>query len=149
VSYAAQSDLATRYGERELVLVTDKSTPPTGLVDATVVARALADADALIDSFLGTRYAVPISEPAPAVIVSVACQIARYRLHEDRPTEPIRAAYEDAIRWLERVSQGRANVPGLTEPTTSVDPIEGASEGRFAVRAPEPVFTGELLSRMP
>lgn len=144
MGYATQADLSTRYGERELIQVTDKAKPPTGSVDGVVVARALADADAEIDARLAVRYAVPVVTP-PAIVVDCACRIARYKLHEDRATEKIRADYEDAIKFLADVAAGRANLPGVTEPSTG-DVVTG---GRCAVAAPPMRFNDAVMGCMP
>ena len=144
--YATQQQLADRYGARELVQVTDKAQPPTGAVNTATVDRALADADSEIDSRLGLRYAVPLTAP-PAIVLDVACRIARYKLHEDRATEKVRNDYQDAIKFLDSVAAGRAILPGVTVPQG--DSAEGVNTSAAAVRAPEPVFTGALLERMP
>lgn len=148
MAYATQDHLKERYGERELIQVTDKAEPPVGVVDTTVVARALADADAEIDSRISVRYAVPVS-PTPAAVLDAACRIARYKLHEDRAPEKVRNDYKDAIAWLDAVAAGRANLPGAALAETSASDDEGADVGGFSVRAPDPVFTEALTRTMP
>jgi phage gp36-like protein len=105
VSYASQQDLVDRFGEQELIQLTDRGDPPAGAVDATAVAHALADADAEIDSYLG-RYTLPLTV-VPAALERIACDIARYRLYEDRATEQVRARYDDALRFLRAVGEGK------------------------------------------
>jgi phage gp36-like protein len=112
MSYAAQADLTERFGEVELIQLTDRATPPAGEIDTDVVDRALADADAIIDSRIGGRYAVPLAAPLPADIVRVACDIARYLLHDLGAPETVRQHYEDAIAWLGRVADGRLPLIG-------------------------------------
>lgn len=146
MTYATRADLATRYGERELIQVTDKAKPPSGAADEATIARALADADAEIDSRIGVRYTVPLAAPAPGVIVDAACRIARYKLHEDKATEKIRRDYEDAVAYLRDVATGRANVPGATEPSGGDGVTVG---GRCAVAAPSMRFTDAVLGAMP
>jgi phage gp36-like protein len=145
--YTDSAALTARYGERELIALTDKSVPPAGGINADTVARALADADAEIDSRLVIRYAVPVS-PVPAILVDAACRITRYKLHEDRANQKVRQDYEDVIKWLADVAAGRADLPGVA-PATSGDPAEGANIGAVAVRAPPAVFTADTLARMP
>ncbi len=145
MSYAARTDLVARYGERELVQVTDKAKPPVGQADEDAIARALADADGEIDARISVRFAVPLAGDAPPVVVDVACRIARYKLHGDKATERIRADYEDAMRFLADVAARRANIPGLTEPT-----VGGVSNaGPVAVAAPPVRFTDSVLAAMP
>lgn len=142
--YATQTGLVERYGEAELVALSDKADPPTGAIVSTVVDRALADADAIIDSYVAARYIVPMV-PTPAVVVSTACVIARYKLHEDHATELVRKDYEGAIAWLRDVAAGRAQIVGAMAPG-------GSASGTFsaiAVGAPAQVFTDDLMAAMP
>jgi phage gp36-like protein len=109
--YAIQSDLEQRYGADELTQLTDRA--GAGVPDAIVVARSLADADAEINGYLASRYALPLAT-VPPVIVRIACDIARYRLWEDRASEEVRRRYEDARRLLESIAKGMVSL-GLPE----------------------------------
>jgi len=100
MTYATRTDLEERYGADEL-------TQRESMLLAGAVARALADADAEIDSYVAGAYAVPLN-PVPANIVRVACSIARYRLLGSSSDEQARKDYEDAIRLLRDVQGGRA-----------------------------------------
>lgn len=106
MTYATRQDLADRYGEDEVAQ--RESALPAGATD-----RALADADAEIDSYLVGRYAVPVS-PVPPRLVMIAAAIARYLLLGDAATEIARKAYEDARAWLREAQAGRAQVDGAT-----------------------------------
>ncbi len=112
MTYATADDLTERFGAVELGQLTDRGQPPAGDSDAAVIARALADADALIDSRLGGRYAVPLAAPLPADIVRVACDLARYLLHDLGAPEQVRQHYEDGLDWLARVADGRLPLIG-------------------------------------
>ena len=138
MSYASLQDLIDRYGERELLEVADRAVPPAETIDSEIVDRAIEDARGEIDSYLSPRYAVPLAS-VPESVRSVACVIARYRLHDDRATERIRYDYEAAIRWLRDVSTGRAVIAELV-------PV-GRSVGA-AVRAPATVFDDATIARM-
>lgn len=137
MSYATQQDLIDRFGERELIELTDRAEPPAGTIDANVVAKALADADALVNSYIGRRYKVPIAE-VPDVIRRAAADIARYYLFDDRPTEAVRRAYEDTVKFLSDISNGKAvlDVAGA-EP-------EGAPSG-IVTNEPVRTFTPDSL----
>lgn len=141
MTYATEADLRERFGNEELVQLTDRLIPPTGQVDGAVLSRALGDADAMIDAHLGARYAVPLAAPLPGDIVRVACDIARYLLHDLAPTETVREHYRDALRWLRDLADGtlpliasggaivgtRSGAYGAT-----VKPYEGAFGAAFA-----------------
>ena len=45
--------LTQRFGAAMLIGLTDRAEPATGLLDEAVVARALADADAIVDGYIG------------------------------------------------------------------------------------------------
>ena len=113
--YATQADLEARYGADELTQLTDRI--GAGVPDAAVINRALADADAEIDGYLATRYALPLPT-VPPVLARIACDIARYRLWEDRASEEVRRRYEDARRILESIANGRVSL-GLPEATAA------------------------------
>ena len=122
MSYATRTDLEERYGADELVQ--RESVLPAGAVD-----RALADADVEIDSYLATRYTVPLS-PVPGNAVRIAAAIARYRLLGDAVTEIARKDYEDSRAWLKDVAAGRVQINGATPlaaaaPSASVDYVVG------------------------
>lgn len=112
MTYATQAHLVERFGDEELIQLSDRSIPPLGGIDAAVVAVALADADGIIDSHLGARYAVPLAAPLPADIVRVACDIARYQLHDLSPSEAVREHYRDALRWLRDLADGKLPLIG-------------------------------------
>jgi phage gp36-like protein len=105
VTYATQQDLIDRFGEDELIQLTDRDIPPSGEIDATAVARALADTDGRIDGFLASRYPLPLSS-VPAEINRLACDIARYFLAR-LPTDEMRKRYDDATAWLTNVAKGQ------------------------------------------
>ena len=86
MAYATQDDLAERFGEAELAQVADMI--GNGEADQTVVARALADADAEIDAALVGRYALPIAT-VPVLLTRIACDLARESLYADHPTEEV------------------------------------------------------------
>lgn len=107
MTYATQQDLIDRFGERELIELTDRAEPATGAIDVTVVGKALTDADHEINARVAPRYAVPLS-PAPDIIVRRAADIARYFLHGNRATDQVGDAYAAAIAFLKDVAAGRA-----------------------------------------
>ncbi len=109
--YATQADLTDRFSTVELTQLTDRDNT-VNAIDATVLERALLDADAEIDARLQARYALPLAS-VPQVLVNIACDIARYRLYDDRATDQVTRRYEDAIRLLDKIGKGEVNL-GLT-----------------------------------
>jgi len=139
MAYATQQNLIDRFGERELIELTDRADPPTGAIDAAVVTKALADADGAINGYLAVKYQLPIS-PVPVMFERFGCDIARYYLYEDRVTDQVRRRYEDAIKYLEGVASGKVNI--------GVDASNQApsSSGGPEVSAPDRIFTGDSLA---
>lgn len=139
MTYATQSDLTDRFGATELAQLTDRT---NGLViDTTVLGRALSDADAEIDSYLASRYTLPLAS-TPVVLVRMAADIARYRLFEDHATTAVRQRYEDAVSLLKRMATGDVQLAGST-------PLVAATSGRgnaVATKAPARVFSTDALS---
>ena len=113
--YCTQSDLITRFGQAELVQLTD--TTGSNQIDAAVVAQAIADAEAEIDAYLTARYDLPLAS-VPANLERIACDIARYRLYADRPTDLVDLRYRDALRYLEQVGRGAIALASSPAPDT-------------------------------
>lgn len=134
--YATTQDLIDRFSEEELIQLTDRDS--TGVIDADVLARALADTDGEIDGYLSGRYALPLAE-VPPVLVWVASDISRYHLYDDAAPDQVRTRYEDARRYLEKVADGKVQL-GLPASSGLVT-VTGTPE----VDAPGRIFTGSTL----
>lgn len=105
MAYATLADMVARFGEHEVIELSDRSR--IGEVDPVVVADALVDASGEIDSYLSGRYTVPLVA-VPRLMIGLCCDIARYRLcgSETRETEVINTRYKNAIRFLEKAAKG-------------------------------------------
>lgn len=109
MGYCAQADVEFWAGSREdLVAVADAG---NGEVDATVVTRAIAVADAIIDSYAQKRYPVPIN-PVANVVKECSAQITVYKLRERRNTHDAKdvTTYEACIKWLDDLSIGKVSL---------------------------------------
>ncbi len=139
MSYATQQDLIDRFGSAELIELTDRDGQAPDAIDATVVARALTDADETIDGYLqAASIKLPLSS-VPALVKRWAIDIARYFLHAQAPTETVRRNYEDALKALRDVAAGkiRLQVEGVdAEPSSNAVQVD----------APERTFTRETLT---
>lgn len=134
MAYALKQDLIDRFGSDELIQLTDRTNAPQSTIDDTVVGKALGDADAMIDSYIGRRYDLPLPS-VPARLVQVASEIARYFLHKDGPTDKVKADYEAATRFLRDVSTGTAILDiGGSEPVVTGDTAKIASQDRVFSR---------------
>ncbi len=139
MSYATPAMMIARFGEDEVIALTDRS--GAGLIDDAVLSAALTDTDAEIDPYLMSRYTLPIAN-APKVLSSFACDIARYRLSGSGVTETdiVRLRYKDAIKFFENVASGKLTL-GLS--TVGVATPE---QGSVRVSAPARVFNSSSLS---
>ena len=130
MAYCDQDDLENQLSEEELIELTDDA--GSGSVDATVLARAIADADAEIDSYCSIVYSVPFST-VPDIIRKVSVDISIYNLYSRRQfvvPEERKDRYERAVQFLADVAKGMASLggdapsqsdSGLPESTTSKD----------------------------
>jgi phage gp36-like protein len=94
------------FGTPETLMLTNLDNPMALTINTVPLDRALTDAAALIDTYLARRYALPLSV-VPQVLIPYSLDIARYRVDRIRDREDVRKRYEDAIRWLESVRDGK------------------------------------------
>ena len=116
--YATAQSLIDRYGEPELVQLADRD--GDGGWEATVVDRVLADTDAESDAALAARYPLPLAT-VPALLVGLACDIARCRLHVDGVPDHVRDAAANARKILAALSAGTMSLglPAASEPAST------------------------------
>lgn len=138
MKYAVQQDLIDRFGQQELIELTDRADPPAGAIDATVIDKALSDADNLVDSYVGKRYDLPLVT-TPPVLVRTAADIARYYLYDDDRPDAVKDAYDDALKLLRDIAAGKAALPDVAgeAPKASTDGV--------AVAGPAKVFGRDKL----
>ena len=143
--YATGDDLVEELTEERALELTDDEN--TGNLNAPLVqarlSDTLVDASALIDSYAGGRYVVPMV-PTPPIVSRYTTTIATYYCHLRRPNVPdsVQLAYDHAIAWLKDVSKGTV-VIGETEEPVIVVP-DAALEVRAVVTGPQ-IFTRESL----
>lgn len=158
--YISAADLVTRFGAEEFAQVADRGTPrlvtaellgaaaegtdmsgwASGDVEATgavmaSIAQAIEDAQSAIDGYLSGRYGTPMPTP-PAVVKRLACDIARYYLHDDRATETIQKRYDAAIAFFRDVSAGKVTLGPEAETAKPVGgTVEMVTAGRIFSRS--------------
>lgn len=132
MSYATQSDLVERFGADELAQLTNRVDATS--IDALVLGRALADADAEIDGYLATRYQLPLASTAP-MLVRLGADITRYRLYDDGVPATVRQRYEDAVSLLKRLSNGEVQLAGA-----SAVAVIGGAGNAVAIKTPTRLF---------
>lgn len=108
--YATLDSLIDRYGEALLVQLTDRGVVPTGAIDQDVTERGRIDAEALVDGYLGVKYALPLAE-VPPLIADITRRIWLYNLHPHTPDDKVKADYEAALRQLRDIAGGTLTIP--------------------------------------
>lgn len=106
MAYCTQDDILEQIPEEELLGLTDDDN--LGQIDTGRVERAIADADAEIDSYCGGRYTAPFA-PVPTVIRKISVEMAVYNLYARRVRtlpEERKDRYKDIIRFLRDVANG-------------------------------------------
>jgi phage gp36-like protein len=78
--YCTEQDLIDRFGERELIQLTDFDMIDE--IGQISIDQAIADIDGKIDGFLRSRYALPLVY-VPQELIAVACDLTRYQLHRE------------------------------------------------------------------
>jgi phage gp36-like protein len=114
MSYSLKADIQKEISDAELIGLTDDA--GAGTMDDAKITAAIADADALIDSYCGQVTAVPFTT-VPAVIKKHSKTIAIYFLFARRSAVPENRAqnYKDAVAWLKDVATGKASLPPVEE----------------------------------
>ncbi|MFO1038148.1 MAG: phage protein Gp36 family protein [Geminicoccaceae bacterium] len=137
MSYATQADMEAAFGKGQLRELADRD--GDGVADAAVVAKALADADAWIDSYLVGRYTLPLAV-TPPLLNRLAGFLGFYLLHPAAVPEDVRQRYLDALAQLRDLGCGKAQLPDTVGTPT---PQTG---GLPKVAAGDPVFSSDTLA---
>ena len=90
MSYITNADIESRLGTAAYIALTDDA--GTGVADTARVNEARSGAEGEADSYLATRYQVPVNvaaeSDAAAVLKSFVLDLAAYRLHNRRTACP-------------------------------------------------------------
>ena len=105
MAYCTIAELTARYGAAMLLQLSDRAETYPTEPDAALFDRAIADAGALIDGYLGGRYRLPLSS-VPTLVTNLALVIAIYMAHASVAPEKIRKDYDDALRQLQAIAAG-------------------------------------------
>lgn len=109
MAYAAKADLQQRLAPEKLTQLTDFS--GTGEADDARIDEALGAASAVIDSYAGGRYALPLA--ASDQVRDLALALAIHKLYEFRQREvpeTVKAGKEAAMALLKDVAAGKATL---------------------------------------
>jgi phage gp36-like protein len=123
--YAIAQDFIDAFGLDETVMLTNLDNPVATTTNLVPLNKALEDATALIDAYVGGRYVLPLSVVS-TVVHRYCLDIARYMLDRIRSREDVRVRYEDALKFFESVVKGHVSL-GADE--LSGQNVEGLTSG--------------------
>lgn len=113
MAYCTANDLTGRFGEDEMIRISDRSM--TGTVDEPVVQTAIDDASVLMDSYLPLNVDSTLNAQN---LNRICADIARYYLYDDAATSIVEQRYKDAVKWLEQVAKGIVKLAVAIDPET-------------------------------
>ena len=118
--YSDLTTLKERLPEQTIIDLSDDEN--TGLVNEDAVNRSISDADTEIDSYLGTRYAVPVA-PVPDLLQRLSLDLAIEILYGRKPyietPEAVIRAAKIARGILADIAGGKVTIPAVAEDTTT------------------------------
>jgi len=142
--YATEADMVKRFANdiEELKLMHADA--------AASINEALQDATEEINGYIGGRYPLPLPN-VPSNLNRMACDIARYRLYYQQPTEEVRNRYKDAIKFLERVQDEKAHlqIQAATNEIVDDQPKGRPTTMPIGTSYVGGVFGDETLDKMP
>jgi phage gp36-like protein len=134
MSYITNSDLESWLGTATYIALTDDE--GTGSADPAQASEARLGAEGEANSYLATRYQVPVNvsghPEVAAVLRAFVLDLAAYRLHNRRPPVPedIVRRHDEAVTWLARVASGLVQLPAAAAlPENPTLGIVGESDG--------------------
>ncbi len=142
--YATRQDLESRFGAAEIANLESMQTNP----DA--VNEALQDASEEIDSYVAVAYDLPLPS-TPSTLKRVACNITRYRLYFQQPTEEVEKRYESEVSYLKRIADRKAvlNIQNAQNEVTDEKPKRNPAAIPIGTTYRGGVFGDDVLNQMP
>ena len=136
MAYCVLVDLKKLLPEVALIQLTDDE--GSGSINQGRIDEAISQADSEIDSYVGTRYSVPLS-PVPTLIKKLSVDFAIYNLYsrkEEGIPETRETRYKNGIRLLEGIAKGNVTLGTAEDPPASegTDQVSISSEDRIFTR---------------
>lgn len=135
MAYCSESHVQNAVaGAKRLVKLADYD--GDGAADSGVVDDAIAEGDAMIDSYVQKRFSVPVS-PIPNALKFMSARMARYYLEQRKGmlTDKAIQAYDNDLRTLRDVSEGIATLGIEPLSTKSPDYVGAAHSDRPTAKA--------------
>ncbi len=138
MAYCTQAQLEERYSTNFLIELSDRDDTPATIVDASLITRAITDADAVIDGYLKPVYALPLAS-TPNQITDLSLSIAIYKAHGNVVSDKIKEDYKTALMQLKDIGAGRIKLD-----IAGVEP-EGSGASQVITNEKEQVLTADSM----
>lgn len=124
--YATVDAMKAKFGEQELIQLTDHEEPYQYVINLTKLNSAIEEANSEIDAYVGSRYSLPL-QIIPPFLVNIGCNLARfYAVTGDlAENDPIKNRYDASLKTLSKISKGELTLGG--SPAGESKPIQSAS----------------------
>lgn len=141
--YATRDDLVGRFTEMSISQL--ESMHIDGLLATN---NALSDAAETMNSYLSVRYQTPLVKTEHLKII--CCNIARYYLYVNDATGEPEDRHNDALKWLQQVAAGKANVT-FAEPLTAEEQQKTYVKPAVPIGSSYPgqIFGDDVFAKMP
>ncbi|MBU1109966.1 MAG: DUF1320 domain-containing protein [Candidatus Riflebacteria bacterium] len=124
MTYCTQDDIEKQIPEQTLVDLTDDD--GVDAVDEDIVARAIADADEEIDSFVSVAYSLPLAS-TPGLVRRMSVDLAIGNLYAHRPHLEIPETLKDRIKAtrqaLDKLALGKIKLD-VPDPASAVSAVD-------------------------
>lgn len=123
--FATLDAMRDKFGERELIELTDIEQPYTDAINMSRLNAAMQQANSEIEGYMA-RYSLPL-QTVPPFLQSIACDMTRYHASTGAMSEnsPIKIRYEAALKTLKEISKGTIQIGG--NPTGQTAPIQSSN----------------------
>lgn len=113
MSYVTVEAMRLKFGESELIQLTDHEEPYQYAINMDKLNAAMQEANSEIDAYVGSRYPLPL-QTIPPFLVNIGCNLARYYAVTGDLSEndPIKSRYESSIKTLSKISKGELTLGG-------------------------------------
>lgn len=141
MSYISSSDLLDLMSERVLIELSNDSVRADS-VNWQLIESLCNQASELVDGYLRSLYILPL-DATPTIIKSLCKHLVRFELYSRRSEgsgktfpENVKITYNDAIKTLEKIQQGKLHL-GIAAKQTQNNELQSTS--RFRVKGAKPL----------
>lgn len=122
--YVTVEAMLKKFGERELIQLTDNEEPYQHMINYDKLNAALEEANSEVDGYL-SRFNLPL-QTIPPYLKNAACNMARYHACTGALSEndPIKIKHDAAIRTLKDIAKGELTLGG--SPAGESKPVESS-----------------------